>query len=575
MNVELHRPRTWCLPDIGESVVVSLAKQLGVPVPVASVYLVRGLTTIEEANEFTATGPDQLHDPFLLPDVEPAVERIVEAIRNEDRILIHGDGDADGICSAALVSCALEGLGVDGFCHVPCRLSDGFGLTADTIDRAKELGASLIITTDCGTESFEAAERAYDDIHLVITDHHEPCADGSIPDCTAVVNPKRLGSIYPFHHLSGTGVAFKLMHAVYERLGVDPAEYLPHLLEYVGIGTVADCVSMTGENRALVAMACEQLSQTRKAGFIELMKAASIRGNVDTTAIGYYLAPLINAACRLGRPEVALQLLLENRPAEANALAQQLKMLNDDRKCYQEELLGQVMDTLPDNLDEFPVLLAAGENWHPGLIGLVAGKLASEFGKPSFICSINENGNAKGSCRAGTPCINVLGLLDTCSDILTRYGGHAAAAGFELPAERMCELEDRLNTAATTAMLGSEPNNYLEIDAYLPFCDITGTTYEAVHHLAPFGMDNPEPMFFTPDLVVAQSYTFGRDGRHLGLALTDSERQECIRAIGWNRGNLIDQFPRGVMVDLAHKMALDGRKSESINLIIEDIRHSR
>ena len=197
MNVDLHRPKTWCLPDIDESAVVSLAEQLGVPVPVASVYLVRGLATAEEATEFTATGPDQLHDPYLLPDMEPAVERIVEAIRNEDKILVHGDGDADGISSAALVSFALESLGADGFCHVPCRLSDGFGLTADTIDRAKELGANLIITTDCGTESFEAAERAYDDIHLVITDPHELCADGSIPDCAAIVNPKRMDSTYP------------------------------------------------------------------------------------------------------------------------------------------------------------------------------------------------------------------------------------------------------------------------------------------------------------------------------------------------------------------------------------------
>lgn len=575
MNVELHRPKTWCLPDIDESAVVSFAKQLGVPVPVGSVYLVRGLTTIEEANEFTATGLDQLHDPYLLPDMEPAVERIVEAIRNEDKILVHGDGDADGISSAALVSFALESLGADGFCHVPCRLSDGFGLTADTIDRAKELGANLIITTDCGTESFEAAERAYDDIHLVITDHHEPCADGSIPECTAVVNPKRLDSTYPFPHLSGTGVAFKLMHAVYERLGVDPAGYLPHLLEYVGIGTVADCVSMTGENRALVAMACEQLSQTRKAGFIELMKAASIRGNVDTTAIGYYLAPWINSSARFGKPELALQLLLESRSARAKELAGQLKLLNDERKIAQENLLSLVITTLPDDPYEHPILLAAGENWHPGLIGIVAGKMASEFGKPSFVCSIDENGNARGSCRAGSPYINVLGLLDTCSDILTRYGGHAAAAGFELPAEHLCELEDRLNTAAITAMLGSEPNNNLEIDAYLPFRDIMGVTYEAVQNLAPFGTDNPEPLFFTPDLVVAQSYTFGRDNKHLGMAITDNKRQECIRAIGWNCGNLIEQFPHGVMVDLAHKMALDGRKSESINLIIEDIRHSR
>lgn len=575
MNVKMHRPKTWCLPDIDESSVVSLAEQLGVPVPVASVYLVRGLATAEEATEFTATVPDQLRDPYLLPDMEAAVERVVEAIRNGDNILVHGDGDADGICSAALVSCALESLGADGFCHVPCRLSDGFGLTADTIDRAKELGVSLIITTDCGTESFEAAERAYDDIHLVITDHHEPCADGSIPECTAVVNPKRLDSTYPFPHLSGTGVAFKLMHAVYERLGVDPAGYLPHLLEYVGIGTVADCVSMTGENRALVAMACEQLSQTRKAGFIELMKAASIRGNVDTTAIGYYLAPWINSSARFGKPELALQLLLESRSARAKELAGQLKLLNDERKIAQENLLSLVITTLPDDPYEHPILLAAGENWHPGLIGLVAGKLASEFGKPSFVCSINENGNAKGSCRAGTPYINVLGLLDTCSDILTRYGGHAAAAGLELPAQYLPELESRLSTAAAAAISGSEANDYLEIDAYLPFREITGTTYEAVQTLAPFGTDNPEPLFFSPDLVVAQSYTFGRDGRHLGLALTDSERQECVRAIGWNRGDLIDQFPRGVMVDLAHKMALDGRKSESINLIIEDIRHSR
>ena len=574
MNAGLTRPKTWCLPDLDKGTITNLANELGVPVPVASVYLVRGMTTIEEANEFTAVGPDQLHDPYLLPDMEPATERIVEAIRNEDRILIHGDGDADGICSAALVSLGLEALGADGFCYVPNRLSDGFGLSVDVVDRAKELGVNLIITTDCGTEAFDAAERAYDDIHLVITDHHEPHADGSIPDCAAVVNPKRLDSAYPFPYLSGTGVALKLMQAVYKRLKLDPDDYLPYLTELVGIGTVADCVPMVGENRTFVSWGCEQLSKTRRPGLAELMKAASIRGGVDTTALGFFISPMINAACRLLKPELALQLLLESRPQRAKELAQQLKVLNDDRKCFQKELLAHVLGALPDKVDDLPVILAAGEDWHPGLIGLAAGKLASDYCKPAFICTISEDGTAKGSCRAGNPSINVLGLLDRCRDVLRRYGGHAAAAGFELSAEDLPELERRLNAAATEAISGSDADNCLEIDAYLPFDEITATTYDAVQALAPFGKENAEPLFFTPGLTVAQSYTFGRDGKHLGMVLTDSEQTSLIRAIAWNGGSLIEQFPRGIIVDLAHKLSSDSRGSGSLNLIIEDIRHS-
>jgi len=575
MNVRLTRPRTWCLPDIDKGTITNLASQLGVPVPVASVYFVRGLTTAEEANDFTAFGPDRLHDPFLLPDMEAAVERIVEAIGNEDRILIHGDGDADGICSAALISLGLEALGADGFCYVPNRLIDGFGLSVDVVDRAKELGVNLIITTDCGTEAFDAAERAYDDIHLVITDHHDPRADGAIPNCAAVVNPKRRNSAYPFPYLSGTGVALKLMQAVYKRLKLDPDDYLPYLIELVGIGTVADCVPMVGENRTLVSWGCEQLSKTRRPGLAELMKVASVRGKVDTTTLGFFISPMINAACRLAKPELALQLLLESRPQRAKELAQQLKVLNDDRKCFQDDLLAQVLGVLPDNLDDLPVILAAAEDWHPGLIGLAAGKLASDCRKPAFVCTISKDGTARGSCRAGNPNINVLGLLDRCSDVLQRYGGHAAAAGFELSAEDLPELEERLNAAASEAISCSDATDYLEIDAHLPFDEITAATYDAVQALAPFGKENAEPLFFTPGLAVAQSYTFGKNNKHLGMVLTDSEQASIIRAIAWGGGSLIEQFPRGIMVDLAHKLSSDSRSSGSLNLIIEDIRHSR
>lgn len=567
----IRNQKRWEINRPDNAQVEALARLLGVSVPAATVFMSRGLDSREKAEEFR-NGSAVQYDPFLLPDMGDAVDRIIHAFHRHEQILIHGDADCDGICSTALLVYALQALtGLNPFAHIPNRLTDGFGLSVASVERASERGIQLIITVDCGTEAFDAADRARElGIDLIITDHHVP-KDRGVPTSIACVNPHRKSSLYPFSDLAGVGVAYKLIEALSDQLH-DNENTLQNIgMPLVALGTIGDCVPLVGENRLLVIQGLKELDQTYMPGMRELIRAASIK-TIDTEACGYFLAPALNSSCRLGCPEWSLKLLLETEPRMAKVFANHLKELNDERKSIQLELEQTVFQSMPEETFHYPFLLASGDDWHPGLVGLIASKLAGDYSKPSFVVAVNSpiEGMARGSCRS-IPGLDILAALESCSDLLTRHGGHAAAGGFELPSENVQRLERRLFEYFDTLDYDGVGDNPVVVDADIPFSEITMRAFEQIEKLSPFGMGNQRPIFATGHLQIATASTFGKDNRHLKMMLTDAAKKKCIPAIYWSGGDQIDDLQPGCLVAVAHSLTLDTYRSKpSLMLTVHD-----
>lgn len=566
--------KTWKLVDVDESRVCALARELGISEAVARVYLARGIETPAELDEFTNLSLSRMHDPFLLPDMEIAIERTANAVLSGEPIFVYGDADADGVTSATLLVYTLESLGANVRWYIPNRIEEGFGLSAHAIKLAHEFQAKLIITTDCGTEAFEAADLARElRIDLIITDHHMPL-NGSVPRCFALVNPHRDKSHYPFVGLAGVGVALKFALALCQRLGFDLDDVVEQLVELVALGTVADVAPMIDENRVLVAAGCKALSRTNRPGLRHLIDKAGIK-KLDTTAIGFYLAPRLNCVWRMSLdPSLVMRLLLTDNEIMAGAFASQLNEINHERRELQEKIVNRILMDIPDGFDDLSAIVLFNDNCNPGLNGLVANFLTTTFNKPAYMCALSSSGSIVGSCRS-IDGYDALAALKSCSDILTKFGGHRKAAGFELSGQHFVEFSYRLNEHAKNVLAGNESPT-LPIDTYLLYRDINLGTYEHVIRLAPFGAGNPEPLFASTNLTVEHACTFGGDSKHLKLKLSDGKSRTCLSAIAWRQGELAASFPVGAMVDVAFKLGVDDfRKKPSLMLTIEDLRASR
>lgn len=563
--------RTWALPDISQQYLESFASEMHISEWLASVYLVRGLQTPDMVDSSCNLSVGQLHDPFLLPDMEAAVTRLVAALRSGEVVCVFGDSDADGICSAALLTEALRNMGGHVVAQIGNRLDD-FGLTTQAVRKAKDEGASLIVTVDCGTEAFKAAEYAKElGIDLIVTDHHQPSTDGRLPHCLACMNPHRLDSEYPFSGLAGVGVALKLALALAERMGCNTERVLGQLAEYVAIGTVADVVPMLDENRVFTWLGCERLRNTSRPGVRQLIRTSGIR-YVDETAIAFYLSPRINAAGRLFEPGVALDLLLEEKPAKARLLATRLDKMNSDRKMMQERIANEILSGLADDISDRHALVCSIGEWAPGMVGLAATSLVNATGKPVFVNTTDLNGNVKGSCRS-IPGFDLLEALRHAEDLLEKFGGHKMAAGYSMHSNNLQSFAERVDEYAR-AILAKEQTNLLEIDARLSHSEIGMPAYRAISRLAPFGKDNSEPMFVTEKLRLAHRVTFGREDSHLRLALADRQGR-CLDAIYWRNGHAIADLSVGAYLDVVYRLTLDQyRNRENLVLIIEDMQPS-
>jgi single-stranded-DNA-specific exonuclease len=526
-------PPIWNTKPFDEAQALELSRALGVSPVTARLLAIRGLTDPDEAARFLKPSIDQLLDPFRLADLDRATGRLLTAIAARERISVHGDYDVDGITSTVILRRALELLGADVGHFIPERLTDGYGLQAATIDRLHAEGVKLIVSVDCGIRGAEAARRARElGVDLIITDHHEP--DAELPDCCAVVNPKRHDCTYPDKNLAGVGVALKLVQALCQKAG--KTAWLPAFVKIASIGTLADVVPLVGENRVIAKLGLEMLTKgPHKVGLRALLEAAGLTGKtIDSYHIGFMVAPRINAAGRMSTPDIATRLLLASDEAmadDARALAGQLEEENTRRRQEDQDILAKakkIVESDPE-VGARSVLVVAGDGWHRGVIGIVASKLVDAFYRPAIVLSIDGD-VAHGSCRSIAG-FDMLACLESCAPLMKRFGGHKAAAGLQLESARIKEFRQAVNAHADTILGPDDLRPRLWLDGPLAFGQITDRVIAEFTALAPFGPGNPRPRFHTGPVAVVDGPRILKE-RHLKMSVKQDGR--VLRAIQWN-----------------------------------------
>lgn len=559
----------WNLRPPGPAGSRAELERAGLPPLCAAVLCARGVDTAPAASAFLAHGPNLLHDPFLLRDMEKAVERISRAIREQETLAVYGDYDVDGITATCLLTQFLRTLGGQVVSYIPDRTEEGYGLNNHAIDALARQGVTLIVTVDCGITAAQEVEYARAlGVDVVITDHHQ-CKE-VLPQAVAVVDPRRPDCSYPFPDLAGVGVALKLALAL-----TAPDQRPQVLLDYgelAAIGTVADVMLLQGENRALVHLGLERLADCSRPGLQALLREAGCpRGQVPTTVtIGYGLAPRINAAGRMEQAGTALELLLTQDPQRGQELAQELCQLNRLRQAIELEIF-QHCDQLLTHTPALsaPVIVLAGEGWHQGVIGIVASRLAEKYACPAFMISLDGD-KGKGSCRSFGG-FNLFGALERCAPLLDSYGGHELAAGFSIrrnniPAFRaaLCQLVEEF--------AGHQPmESSLDVDCEIPHCSLLSTQdVESLSLLEPFGSGNPKPVFLLRSVCVL-SHTDVGGGRHLKLKL---RRDGVVMdAIFFSANTAACGIENGQRLDIAFTLQINQfRGNRTVQLQLCDLR---
>jgi single-stranded-DNA-specific exonuclease len=533
---------TWTLRPCPHREVAVLARALGISEITAGVLVRRGYGNPDEARAFVR-GELPAHDPLALRDMRAACDLIRAAVAEGRRICVHGDYDVDGICATALAVLTIRDLGGEVEWHLPSRFDEGYGVSATTIARLADEGCGLVLTVDCGiTAVQEIADARSRGLDVVVTDHHRP--GDALPPCPVVATRP---SEYPFPELCGTGVVWKLAQA----LGVDAS----HHLDLVALATIADVVPLVDENRALAIAGLRTLSRTQKVGLRALMRAAQVDpATVDTGAVGFRLAPRINAAGRLGHPRAALDLLLTGDADEARQLAGELEALNRERQAVEERILRAAaaqVEEWPDSLRQRRGYVLAGEDWHQGVIGIVASRLVERYRRPVVLIA-GSDGEWKGSGRS-IPAFDLHGALGACAEHLERFGGHRAAAGLSIRPERVPGFAEAFARAADEVLVEDDLRPVTAVDAVVPRRGLlTLDLCEELARLAPFGLGNPEVTLLAPGCELVELATVG-EGKHLCFRVHRDDR-DAGRAIAFGLGAQLDRFRRPGRYDVAFRL---------------------
>jgi single-stranded-DNA-specific exonuclease len=514
-------------------VVAALQSELKLPAAVCRLLVLRGHGDAAAIRRYMRPGLGELHDPLLLAGIEPAVDRIRRAIQSGERILVHGDYDVDGICSAVLYTRVLRALGGDAEPFVPHRMTDGYDLGSTGVRHAAETGAGLILTGDCGTVAYDAVdEAAAAGIDVIITDHHTP---GTVlPAAVAVLNPRRPDCAYPWKGLAGAGVAFKLCEALVSELGGDRDSLLWHL-DLVALATIADLAPLQGENRILAHFGLRVLRETRSVGLRALMASAGVSTDQPLTAgqISHGLAPRLNAVGRMGAASRGVRLLLTEDAAEAAALAGEMEAENRTRQSVDRQILDEALTLLETDFQperDFAVVLSS-EGWHPGVIGIVASRVVERVHRPVvLIAEDRAAGRGRGSARS-IPAFHLYDGIHACAAVLERYGGHRQAAGVELRLDRLAEFRSMLNAHARSVLGPADLVPEVGIDVEIGLEEATAELYRVMRHCGPFGLGNPQPVFVARGVGVRGYPREVGAGQHLKLVL--SQGGVSLPAIGF------------------------------------------
>jgi single-stranded-DNA-specific exonuclease len=528
--------------DIDYETVENFAKLLNVPKIISQILLNRGIDTFDKAKLFFRGKLEHLHDPFLLPDMDQAVARIIRAIRQQEKILIYGDYDVDGITAVSLLYLLLRKLGADVIYYIPNRIKDGYGITIAGIKEALQQQVNLIVSVDCGITAIQEVEFARQaGMDVIISDHHEPGAE--LPSACAVLNPKCHHSSYPFHELAGVGVAYKLGQALIRTLKLDDS-LIQEYVDLVAIGSAADIVPLVDENRILVRAGLQQLNKTDRPGLKALLQVTGMLNKpLSTGQVVFILAPRINAVGRLGNATCAVELLTTDNAARALEIANVLEAENRLRKNIDEETFKMAQQMVDEkfNLSDYYGLVLDQDGWHPGVIGIVASRVVEKYYRPTIMISTDEN-IGKGSARSITG-FDIYQALKKCEDLLIGFGGHKYAAGLTIDRANIDRFRRRFNEIAIEQLNEDLLTPKLRIEGELKFNEISPRLLQILKLMAPFGPHNMRPVFLSQKLqVVGTPAVVGNN--HLKFKVR--QNGIVLDAIGFNLGDLLYRIDPGV-----------------------------
>ena len=533
----------------------------------ATLLVNREITTEEKIAKFLNPKRNDFYNPFGMPDMEKAINRILKAIDSNEKIIIYGDYDVDGITSVAVLKSFLEERGLGIGVYIPNRLNEGYGLNKEAIKHISENGYQLMITVDCGITAIEEVEYAKSlGIETIVTDHHEPIE--TLPDAIAVVDAKRKDSQYECRNLAGVGVVFKLIQALSIKLGLDEKEYLK-FLDIVCVGTISDIVPLTDENRVIVKLGLKLVEQTRNLGLKEILQSCGY-SKINSTTISFGVAPRINACGRMGHQEEALNLLLSKNLEEVKELALKLNEYNKTRQDIEKSIYQEAVEKIEkDNLTKNNTLVVYGNNWHHGVIGIVSSKITELYFKPSILLS-EEDGEYKGSGRS----INGFDLheaLMECNQTIKKFGGHAMAVGITIEKDKIEEFKEMFEKIAKEKNV-DKIIPIINVDAEIKLDEINKEMVESLKELEPYGEANKMPVFAFKNLKI-ESIRALTNGKNLKLTVKDNKN--IVNAIGFNLGELVENYKIGDKIDIVGNLEINSFNGvESIQINIKDIMKS-
>ena len=559
--------KKWQIYETDSQKVQELIDKYNLNLLLATILVNRNILETENLDKFLKPTRNDFHDPFLMPDMKIAVERILKAIENKEKIIIYGDYDADGITSITVLKSFFKDIGVEVSSYIPNRLEEGYGLNKPAVKKIVDDKYDLMITVDCGISAIEEIDYANSlGIETIVTDHHE--VGEKLPNALAIVDAKRKDNMYPCRDLAGVGVVFKLIQALSIKLNLKEESYLKYL-DIVCIGTISDIVPLIDENRVIAKLGLMLVIQTKNLGLKSLLMSSGYK-KIDSTTISFGVAPRINACGRMGHAEEALKLFLSNNINEVQELTKKLNDYNVKRQDIEKRIYEEAVKQIEEkNLSKNNTIIVAGENWHHGVIGIVASKITEMYFKPSILLC-NEEDESKGSGRS-IPGFDLHDALMKCLDHIEKFGGHSMAIGITIKKSELEQFSQSLENVAKEEHT-EEIVPIVQIDAKISLSDINKEMVESLNQLEPFGEGNKMPIFVIKNLKI-DSIRALTEGKHLKLTLR--EGNNMVNAIGFNMGSLAEEYKIGDKIDVAGMLEINSFNGvDSVQINLKDIMKS-
>ncbi len=563
--------KKWQLYKPAHSLAQSLAQELNISPATAQVLINRGINSLQDASVFLKPRLANLRDPMEIPNIAEGAKRVLQAKEKGEQVVVFGDYDVDGVTATAILLHTLKFLGIPATYYIPHRYDEGYGMSREAVKKIAEQGAKLIITVDCGISNVEEVKYANSlGIDVIVTDHHNIPKD--LPPACAIVNPKLIKGDHPSRNLSGAGVAFKFVWVLLRISGIKDSVFLTSLFDLASLGTVSDVVPLTEENRIIAMAGLSLLSEGKRLGIRYLKKVAGVVDRVSVNHIYFGLAPRINAAGRLKHASKAVDLMLTDDVAKAEQLSAELHKINTDRRGIgsdiKEEVFAQISD---DYVAQNKLVFLSGQNWHPGVIGIVASQIVDRYVRPAVLVSVTD-GIGRGSARS-IEGVNVFDILDTCRDLFTDFGGHSGAAGFEIKAEHLPAFSSRLKEEADKRIPPEALKPIVRIDLELEPNYISLNFIKELEILDPHGEANPRPTFISRKLRIGEMRQVGKTSGHLKLKLTNGPI--ALEVIGFGLGQLAESLSHEADYDVVYHLETNEWNGfENAQLSLIDIRES-